>query len=95
LQLNSLKHKAKELENEIQLKTEEIERLRERTGKNAQEQLKAELRKSYDVLKHLKRQAGYTTEEYRNLIAELECALGVEDITKAVEMSVAAVMHKK
>jgi len=35
LQLNSLKHKVKELEREIELKTEEIERLRERTGKNA------------------------------------------------------------
>lgn len=79
-----MKHKAKELEREIELKNEEIERLRERTGKNAQEQLKAELRKSYDVLRHLKRQAGYSTEEYRNLINELESALGIEDLAKEV-----------
>lgn len=85
-----MKHKAKELEREIELKNEEIERLRERTGKNAQEQLKAELRKSYDVLRHLKRQAGYSTEEYRNLINELESALGIEDLTKDVGLVVAA-----
>ena len=85
-----MKHKAKELEREIELKNEEIERLSERTGKNAQEQLKAELRKSYDVLRHLKRQAGYSTEEYRNLINELESALGIEDLTKDVGLVVAA-----
>lgn len=90
-----MKHKAKELEREIELKNEEIERLRERTGKNAQEQLKAELRKSYDVLRHLKRQAGYSTEEYRNLINELESALGMEDLTKDVGLVVAAKAHKR
>ena len=85
-----MKHKAKELEREIELKNDDIERLRERTGKTAQEQLKAELRKSYDVLRHLKRQAGYSTEEYRNLINELESALGIEDLTKDVGLVVAA-----
>lgn len=49
-----MKQRAKSLEKQIRLQEEEIDRLSLRTNDKAIDDLKNELKKSYDVLLHLK-----------------------------------------
>lgn len=79
LQLTSLRNKMKELERDIDEKEAEIVALQKKTGQKANEDLKAELRKAFDVLRHLKKKVGNQTfsEEYKLIMREIRQALGV------------------
>lgn len=46
------------------------------------------------MLRHLRRQVGYQTEEYNNLIADLESALEIEDLEKEVGFVLATKFHQ-
>jgi len=73
LQLGNLKRKAKELEESVKEKDIEIARIKEKVSEKAQEGLKDELKRAYDVLKHLKKKVGSHAfnEEYEVVIAEI------------------------
>lgn len=55
LALTNLKQRAKSLEKELRLQQEEIDRLQARTNEKAIDDAKQELRKSYEVMQHLKK----------------------------------------
>jgi hypothetical protein len=77
LQLGNLKRKAKELETQLQEKDYEITKMREKTSDKAQDSIKDELRRAYDVLKHLKKKVGAHAfnEEYGIVMGEIREAL--------------------
>ena len=58
LQLGNLKRKAKELEAQVYEKDMEISKMRDKTSDKAQENMKDELKRAYDVLRHLKKKVG-------------------------------------
>ena len=68
MQLNGLKLKIKDLEKDVALKDNEVERLRDKTSKKAHDDLKHDLEKSYHVMRHLKNKSGYGTAEYADLV---------------------------
>ena len=68
LHLNGLKNKLKDLEKDCQMREEELLRMRERTNLQAQESLKRDIEKSYNVLKYVKKEANYSSPEYSELI---------------------------
>ena len=84
LQLGNLKRKAKELESQVQEKDLEISRMREKTSDQAQENMKAELKRAHDVLRHLKKKVGYDAfnKEYEDVMKEIREALGLDPIEK-------------
>ena len=65
------------MEGQLNEKEAEIERLREKTSDKAQESVKEELRRAYDVLKHLKKKVGAHAfnEEYAIVMNEIREAL--------------------
>lgn len=73
LALTNLKQRQKSLERQIKSQTEEIERLRAKTDSKALEDLKGELRKSYEVMLHLrKRLSGQAeSQQYNKVMSEI------------------------
>ena len=57
----------------------ELEKLKEKSSEGAQKKLQQELKKSYDVLKHLKSKLGngILEDEYRKCMEEIQVALGL------------------
>lgn len=72
-----MKRKAKELETQLQEKDNEIAKMHEKTSDKAQESIKEELKRAYDVLKHLKKKVGAHAfnEEYGIVMGEIREAL--------------------
>ncbi len=58
LQLGNLKRKAKELEDQVREKDLEIAKIKDKVSDKAQDGLKEELKRAYDVLRHLKKKVG-------------------------------------
>jgi len=79
LQLGNLKRKAKELEAQVQDKDADIVKMRNKTSDKAQEGMKDELRRAYDVLRHLKKKVGphAFNEEYGVVMTEIRTALNL------------------
>ena len=77
LQLGNLKRKAKELQQQVQAKDIEIAKMREKTSDKAQDSMKDELRRAYEVLRHLKKKVGphAFNEEYGVVVNEIREAL--------------------
>ena len=74
-----MRNKAKDLSKQVEEKDAEISRLREKTSEKAQDAMKGELRKAYDVLRHLKKKVGSHAfnEEYAMVMSELREALQI------------------
>ena len=74
-----MKRKAKELEHQITAKDNELFKLKEKMSDKAQEDMKVELRRAYEVLRHLKKKVGSNTftEEYRYIMNDIREALGI------------------
>ena len=72
-----MKRKAKELETQLREKDNEIAKMNEKTSDKAQESMKEELKRAYDVLKHLKKKVGAHAfnEEYGFVMGEIREAL--------------------
>ena len=72
-----MKRKAKELEGQITQKDTMIAKMREKTSDKAQDSMKDELKRAYDVLRHLKKKIGVHAfnEEYGIVINEIREAL--------------------
>lgn len=79
LQLGALKRKAKQLEQELVQKETEIDRLREKTSQKAQDHMRKELRRAYDVLRYLKKKVGGSTynEEFRVVVKGIREVLDI------------------
>ena len=77
--MGTLKRKAKDLEAQVQDKDLEIAKMREKTSDKAQEGMKDELRRAYDVLRHLKKKVGphAFNEEYGIVMTEIRNALNM------------------
>lgn len=60
----------------------EISRMREKTSDQAQENMKAELKRAHDVLRHLKKKVGCDAfnNEYKKVMEEIREALGMDPI---------------
>ena len=73
LALTNLKQRQKSLERQIKSQTEEIERLRAKTDSKAMEDLKGELRKSYEVMLHLRKRISGQAEshQYNKVMSEI------------------------
>ena len=84
LQLGTLKRKAKDLEEQVREKDLEVAKMREKTSDKAQEGLKDELKRAYDVLRHLKKKVGphAFNEEYGVVMNEIREALGMPPVEK-------------
>lgn len=78
LQLGALKRKAKDLETQIVEKDTEI--AKRKAGQKNQDDIKSELKRAYDVLKHLKKKVGAHAfdEEYGVVINDIREALGMK-----------------
>ena len=74
-----MKRKAKELEVQIAAKDAELVKLRDKMSEKAQDDMKIELRRAYDVLRHLKKKVGNNTytEEYRMIMNDIREALQI------------------
>ena len=74
-----MKRKAKELEHQITAKDTELVKLKEKMSEKAQEDMKVELKRAYEVLRHLKKKVGNNafTEEYRYIMNDIREALGI------------------
>lgn len=74
-----MKRKAKELEVQIAAKDAELVKLKEKMSEKAQDDMKIELRRAYDVLRHLKKKVGNNTytEEYRMIMNDIREALQI------------------
>ena len=74
-----MKRKAKELEQQISTKDNELAKLKEKMSDKAQDDMKVELRRAYDVLRHLKKKVGNATfsEEYRMIMNDIREALHI------------------
>ena len=84
LQLGKMKKREKDLEIQITSKDAELIRLKEKMSEKAQESMKDELKRAYDVLRHLKKKVGPNSfsEEYRVVMSEIREALGISSIRK-------------
>ena len=77
LQIGSLKKKIKDIQTEIAAKDAEIEKLRAKTSDKVRLELDNELRRAYEVLRHLKKKVGSNAfnEEYKIVMSEIRTAL--------------------
>lgn len=84
LQLGNLKRKQKELEEQVRVKDNEIGKMKEKTSDKALDGLKDELKRAYEVLRHLKKKVGghAFNEEYGVVMAEIRQALGMQEAKK-------------
>ena len=84
LQLGKMKKREKDLEVQIVAKDAELSRLKEKMSEKAQGSMKEELKRAYDVLRHLKKKVGPNSfsEEYRALMSEIREALGMSSVRK-------------
>lgn len=71
LQLNNLKQKVRQLQSDIQTKEEELNKLKTKTGSEAQEEVKEELQKAYEVMRYLKRVSSYNGQDYHELASAI------------------------
>ena len=74
-----MKRKAKDLEQQIAAKDAELAKLKEKMSEKAQDDMKLELRRAYEVLRHLKKKVGNNayTEEYRMIMSDIKEALHI------------------
>ena len=79
-----MKKREKDLEVQIVAKDAELSRLKEKMSEKAQGSMKEELKRAYDVLRHLKKKVGPNSfsEEYRALMSEIREALGMSSVRK-------------
>lgn len=79
--------KLKELQAEITQKDAEIDKIKQKTSEKVKSDLDNELRRAYDVLKHLKRKVGGQAfnEEYRVVMNDIKGALNFPKKTKAAK----------
>lgn len=92
LQVGNLKKKIKEAQNEIAAKDAEIEKLRAKTSDKVKQDLDSEMRRAYDVLRHLKKKIGGSTynEEYRIVMSEIRSALKIGKKSTHEELELAS-----
>ena len=79
-----MKKREKDLEVQIIAKDAELSRLKEKMSEKAQGSMKEELKRAYDVLRHLKKKVGPNSfsEEYMALMSEIREALGMSSVRK-------------
>ena len=79
-----MKRKTRDLEEQVREKDLEIAKMRDKTSDKAQENMKDELRRAYDVLRHLKKKVGAHAfnEEYGIVMNEIREALGMPQVEK-------------
>ena len=82
--MGTLKRKTRDLEEQVREKDLEIAKMRDKTSDKAQENMKDELRRAYDVLRHLKKKVGAHAfnEEYGIVMNEIREALGMPQVEK-------------
>ena len=79
-----MKKREKDLEAQVALKEAELLKLKDKMSDKAQESLKDDLKRAYDVLRHLKKKVGSNAfpDEYKTLMAEMRQALGIATTAK-------------